>query len=214
MSSRAARCNEILMPPLLAMLLTLNVPLVAASADNEASKPPQTVEQLEARLWKAVQDNDLDAFQTCWVSPQRMRAMAAKIEPPNRPSEQQLDQMTAYFQQREAVVQAVFPILRRAIERSAGKLDQVQLQEVRATIRKGKVVAEEFSACDIVVSGGGVQVRWTVDDGGKLDDGWYLFDKPMLSIEIIRGDQREIRGLPDFATPEQRAALEKALERQ
>ena len=162
--------------------------------------------ELGRRWLRAVQDNDIDAYLSCWLQIEDIEALVDN--PPDDfpvPSESELDEMRGYFTRRTNFTRASFPLLRKALEGEADDLSQLTIQDV---LPIGELPADgpwQASCVQIILQNAeGRRLEYDIDDGVFLNERWYFSDRPSNTLEVSTDKGKtEWIGIGEYATPEE-----------
>ena len=182
-----------------------------ASSSSKKSTPTDPGTALGNRFLKALQDNDEDAFASCWLSIDDVNKLIENAdEGVELPTNEQLEQMESYVKKVEQYVRIVFPLLRKALIDTCGDLNKMSVKKVTPIAIQERDFMDSAASMDVTLAtpNGGV-VTLNIDDAalGKLR--WYFTDKPDTNFNFVASDgTKKSIDLYDLASDEQKEKLD------
>lgn len=198
-------------------LATCSVPTICNVAQEPVASDKR-IEKLDAKkqlgnlFLKALQTDDRDKYLDCWMQFAQVESQLKELpEGAPRPSSDQLNKMRGYIEDRNDLARVIFPILRRALIKNFGNLDDLVVSDVVPDNVKSKGGQTAASSVDVIfATKEGLRIMYHVDDGILIGDRWYFSDKPDSILTIQRAtDKTEVIMLGDYATKEELEKLSK-----
>ena len=165
-------------------ILSIVTIYVLMSGIASAVTDEKDFEQFSERFLAAIQNEYMQEFMACWVSVEQMKEFFASMPTENRPPAEQMDEIINYTLERDKFLKDYFPKLISVL--SENNIDTKELKYFASDgVVRSRGGFEKAGNIDMVFEQeNGTTIKFSVDDGAKMDGKWYFSDRPMKSIHI------------------------------